>query len=56
MPRNTTPSIYFEFAEPLYAETVLGFRKRITAIGLSMDDPAAFESDIQTFNSARVLK
>jgi len=56
VPRNTTPSVYLEFTEPLEAEIVLGVRKRVTSIGLSPDDAAAFEAALQIFKSARVLK
>ena len=39
VPRNGTPSIYFEFTQPLEAERILGFRKQVTAIGLAVDAP-----------------
>lgn len=39
VPRNSEPNIYLEFTQPLDAERMLGFRKQITAIGLSVDGP-----------------
>jgi hypothetical protein len=43
VPRGTSPSLYIEFTEPLDAEIILGLKKRITAIGISVDDPEGFE-------------
>ena len=43
VPRRSAPSLYLEFTEPLEAEIILGLRKRVTAIGIAVDDPAAFE-------------
>ena len=39
VPRNGTPNVYFEFTRPLEAERMLGFRKQVTAIGLTVDGP-----------------
>ena len=41
VPRNGTPSIYFEFTQPLEAERMLGFRRKVRIIGLCIDDGGA---------------
>jgi hypothetical protein len=53
MPRNTTPLLYIELSEALDAEIVLGLRKRVSAIGISMDDAGGFESAVRTLAGDR---
>jgi hypothetical protein len=42
VPRNTTPTVYLEFPEPVDAELILGIPKKVTAIGISPDTPELF--------------
>lgn len=46
IPRNSEPAFYLEFTEPLAAERMLGFTKRISAIGLGADDGNALYAEI----------
>lgn len=38
VPRNSTPDLYLEFAQPLEARLMLGFTKRTQVVGISIDD------------------
>ena len=42
VPRGTPPSVYIRFTEPLEAELLAGFTRRLTAIALSTDNDSAF--------------
>jgi hypothetical protein len=42
VPKGTPPSVFISFTEPLQAELLLGFTRKIGAIGLSADDAAGF--------------
>jgi hypothetical protein len=46
VPRNTTPTVYLEFPEPVEASMILGIPKRVTAIGISPDNPAIFDQTV----------
>ena len=42
IPKDAPPSVCIRFKQPLDAEIMFGFTKRLTAIGLSADDAAGF--------------
>jgi hypothetical protein len=42
IPKDTPPSVCIRFNQPLDAEIMLGFTKRVAAIGLSADDATGF--------------
>jgi len=48
LPRNTTPTLFLDFHEPLEAEKIFGFTKQIHSLGLSPDDAPALRDAIQT--------
>ncbi len=39
VPRNGSPNVYIRFKHPLEAERILGFKKPVSAIALSVDGP-----------------
>jgi hypothetical protein len=43
VPRNTPPTVYLEFPEPVEASMILGIPKKLTAIGISPDSPDTFD-------------
>ncbi len=54
IPRGTAPAVCIQFVEPLEAELLLGFTRKIGAIGLSADDAGSFASALQNLVANRV--
>jgi hypothetical protein len=49
VPRGSPASVCIRFSEPLEAELLLGFTRKIGAIGLSADDAAGFSEALRAF-------